>query len=272
MTWFYALNGRQQGPVSDEQLQALAQARTIDGNTLVWREGMKDWQPLRAVRVGDTPGVAGASAVAVPGQGVCAECGQVFPLDDLIQLNQSHICARCKPIFLQKIQEGVATTSARVWRDGNRLVAVAGTVLPDRCIKCNAPAHGYRLKRTLFWHNPLYYFLLLCYLVVYVVVAIFVQRKAVLHLGLCGEHRDRRNKGMLIGWSGCALGALLLVAGAGFQSGWAALAGVIVGIGGGIAGYILAYSVRAVKITREHVFLTGCHRDFLAELPDWPGV
>ena len=35
---------------------------------------------------------------------------------------------------------------------------------PDRCIKCNAPAEGYRLKKTLIWHPRAWFFLILLHL------------------------------------------------------------------------------------------------------------
>jgi hypothetical protein len=36
----------------------------------------------------------------------CAECQQVFNVHDMIAHNGLHVCARCKPIFLQKLAEG----------------------------------------------------------------------------------------------------------------------------------------------------------------------
>ena len=36
----------------------------------------------------------------------CAECGQVFKVNEMIAHNAIHVCARCKPIFLQKLAEG----------------------------------------------------------------------------------------------------------------------------------------------------------------------
>jgi len=38
-------NGKQAGPVDDLQLQQLAGAGVIRLDTLVWREGMANWQP-----------------------------------------------------------------------------------------------------------------------------------------------------------------------------------------------------------------------------------
>jgi uncharacterized membrane protein len=44
--WFYSRDKERLGPVSIETLRHLLQNRTIDGKTLVWREGLADWQPL----------------------------------------------------------------------------------------------------------------------------------------------------------------------------------------------------------------------------------
>ena len=49
MTWYYAVGQEQKGPVTDEQLHALAQNGTINAETLVWHDGLADWQPYRAV-------------------------------------------------------------------------------------------------------------------------------------------------------------------------------------------------------------------------------
>lgn len=47
--YFYAVNGAQQGPVSFEQLQALFAGRTINRDTLVWKQGMANWTSLKDV-------------------------------------------------------------------------------------------------------------------------------------------------------------------------------------------------------------------------------
>ncbi len=41
------------------------------------------------------------------GQGKCTECGQIFATKDMIRHGTSHICAACKPRFMQKLSEGV---------------------------------------------------------------------------------------------------------------------------------------------------------------------
>lgn len=47
--YYYALNGGQQGPVTFEQLQSLFANRTINRDSLVWKQGMTAWTALKDV-------------------------------------------------------------------------------------------------------------------------------------------------------------------------------------------------------------------------------
>lgn len=47
--YFYAANGQQAGPVSFEQLKALFANRTVNKDTLVWKQGMQTWTALQEV-------------------------------------------------------------------------------------------------------------------------------------------------------------------------------------------------------------------------------
>lgn len=49
MTWYYAVGSQQQGPVTEDQLHALAKDGVVTGDTLVWRDGMANWQPYRTI-------------------------------------------------------------------------------------------------------------------------------------------------------------------------------------------------------------------------------
>lgn len=49
MDWYYASNGQQNGPVSQEQLIQLHQSGQIKSSDLVWNEGMTDWAPFQNV-------------------------------------------------------------------------------------------------------------------------------------------------------------------------------------------------------------------------------
>ena len=47
--YFYASDGQQAGPVSFEQLQALFANRTVNRDTLVWKQGMSAWAALNQI-------------------------------------------------------------------------------------------------------------------------------------------------------------------------------------------------------------------------------
>src|SRR6185503_18003809 len=62
MNWFYAEAGQQVGPIDDQQFDELVRSGKIQDHTLVWREGMANWQPYRELR----PPIPGA-AQPMPG-------------------------------------------------------------------------------------------------------------------------------------------------------------------------------------------------------------
>ncbi|NCC51575.1 MAG: RDD family protein [Spartobacteria bacterium] len=103
MEWYYVDAGERQGPVSEEAFAELAATGRITAETLVWHEGMTEWQPYNTV-------APGATAHAIPqpmeGEATCCECGRVFPRLDMIQYEHSWVCAACKPVFFQRVLEG----------------------------------------------------------------------------------------------------------------------------------------------------------------------
>src|SRR5439155_15097370 len=112
MNWYYVEAGKQAGPVDDAQLQELAQSGKLLAETLVWREGMANWQPYGQVS-GAAPGMPSAPPMAGAAIGtlavnevVCAECGQIFDVANTIQFGNVRVCAGCKPMFMQKLAEG----------------------------------------------------------------------------------------------------------------------------------------------------------------------
>ena len=107
MKYYYAVNGNQTGPVSEEELRRLVSAGTIPATTPVWREGMADWQPF-SVALG---GAGGGATIAASGAAVveCTVCHQTFPADQTIRYGSVNVCAGCKPRFMQGLREGAAT-------------------------------------------------------------------------------------------------------------------------------------------------------------------
>jgi len=59
-SWFFAAEGKQQGPYPDAQFRGFIARRMVQAETLVWTEGMSGWQ-----KAGDVPGLI-ASAGSPP--------------------------------------------------------------------------------------------------------------------------------------------------------------------------------------------------------------
>jgi hypothetical protein len=47
--WHYGSSAGQHGPVEENELRAMIAAGNLGPETLVWRDGMRDWQPLGRV-------------------------------------------------------------------------------------------------------------------------------------------------------------------------------------------------------------------------------
>lgn len=71
MNWYYAENGAQKGPVSDSELEALVARKVLNGDSVVWHDGLPSWQPLKAARPDllQTEGSATLGGVALSEQG-----------------------------------------------------------------------------------------------------------------------------------------------------------------------------------------------------------
>jgi uncharacterized RDD family membrane protein YckC len=117
MNWYYVNQGKQAGPVDDAQLAELRRTGVVQADTLIWREGMANWEPYSTAFVEPQPvgeGVATSSqtpafpatTVAEAPQAVCSECGRMFAKDSMIRYGTVHVCANCKPVFMQKLAEG----------------------------------------------------------------------------------------------------------------------------------------------------------------------
>jgi uncharacterized protein DUF4339 len=65
-SWFYAAEGKQQGPYQEGQFRDLIARGVVHGDTLVWTEGMAGWQ-----KAAEIPGLMGSSGgpPIIPGAG-----------------------------------------------------------------------------------------------------------------------------------------------------------------------------------------------------------
>src|SRR2546423_7470863 len=98
MNWYYVSEGRQAGPVDDAQLEALARSGQIPTDTLVWREGMAQWEPFSSgapprMNVSPAPPMAARAGIPaaplVGNDGVCAECNPIIPLEETTQFGNA---------------------------------------------------------------------------------------------------------------------------------------------------------------------------------------
>ncbi len=113
MNLYYADGDQQVGPIGKAQLKSLVKAKKVNAKTLVWQDGMEDWQELgifvRSRRSQSTP----EDQAVIPAQrSVCSECGRAYAEEEMIRFNEAWICAGCKPAFIQKVKEGVSVAGA----------------------------------------------------------------------------------------------------------------------------------------------------------------
>lgn len=165
-----------------------------------------------------------------------------------------------------------------VWRDGNLLVMSKDAVLPDRCLKCNTPAGGYKLKRNLSWHHP-FYFALVVSPLIYLIVALIVRKTAKVLIPVCDHHRRRRTRGIIVACLLTVLGVMTMVSGIASLRGIAQGSGAYVGyfLFGGLGVILggLIYAIRCEvvalpkRIDTRFVWLKNVDPGFLAALPPW---
>ncbi len=246
---------------------------------------MPNWLPLADVHA-QLPSAGAPTQAASTGSAPprllerCVECGRNIPWQDRLELENVYVCAACKPVYLQKLREGIGTRpfpggatpeSPRAYRQRQNLIVGLQTELPARCVQCNAPAEGLPLKRVLYWHHPAFYLFLLPGLLIYLIVALIVRKRAILHIGLCRPHRVGRIRNILLAWGLVLLGIASLIIAANLEDGGWALAGIGLCLAGIVWGIVRAPIIRVKRIDAHHAVVTGVCAEYLAELPEWKG-
>jgi hypothetical protein len=171
-------------------------------------------------------------------------------------------------IGIDQFKEG----SDLAWRDGDTLVVRKGAELPDRCIKCNAPAGGYRYRRTMEWFKPFWLLTLFCGVLVFAIIYLFVRWKGTVTVGLCELHRQRRIRAIALGWLLALAGiATFFIAGRASRevASYALVAGFALIIGGLVAAMIGTRVLLPVKMDQDYIWLARVSPEYLAELPWW---
>jgi uncharacterized RDD family membrane protein YckC len=127
--WFYHDGTKRVGPVDEAAFMELVANGAVGGDTLVWHQDLPKWMPWQEAAEGMAPKPAPAHSAPAPSSFApgfaaaspqprqnaerCSECGRWFGLSDLVRFNNSYVCAFCKPVFLQRLKEGVALPSER---------------------------------------------------------------------------------------------------------------------------------------------------------------
>lgn len=180
------------------------------------------------------------------------------------------------PPQAQQVAAPASSERGGFWSDGKRLVMHRDARLPDRCLRCNRPATT-RLKKTLHWHHPAIYLVILLHILIYAIVALIVRKKLPTEVPLCDRHASRRRWGIGLSWLGF-LGLFGFVFG-GFVIGDAIGgddAGAMLGVTGFFVALILLFVglfvqtvVRATKIDDTYGYLV-VGKPFLASCPPLP--
>ena len=150
----------------------------------------------------------------------------------------------------------VAAQPGGLWRQGRTLVMHKQAALPDRCVKSNEPAGGYRLRRQLSWHHPAIFLSVLIGLLIYVVLAVVLSKRATIHIGLSERWRRKRRRRILVGWMLALAGFILLALGLFWMDqnenfGYVAVAGPFVFLFGLFYGLFTARMVAPRRITDD---------------------
>jgi uncharacterized RDD family membrane protein YckC len=108
MKWYYTNMGAQVGPISEKEFQALVREGKIKSNTKVWNSTMSDWQDYGTVAGGEPQAPPKEEWTSGgPEEAACSECGRVSMQENMIRYGDTWVCGECKPIFVQKLKEGV---------------------------------------------------------------------------------------------------------------------------------------------------------------------
>lgn len=170
---------------------------------------------------------------------------------------------------------GQTYANAGVWRTGDLLVMQKGASLPDRCLVCNQPA-SVQFPKKMYWHHPAVYLLILLNVIIYLVGALIVRKKADVVLPLCAEHAAKRKRAATIATLLMVFGVVLII-GSCSQAGtnedlFLALIGIgfLVLLAGAIVLSVGANLIVPKKIDDYYVWLRKVSASYLAALPPAP--
>jgi hypothetical protein len=210
----------------------------------------------------------------------CAQCG-------LVNFATATSCKRCgQALVVSSGADGIVlsdgyvlppppnmgTPGSGVWRDNSKLVVSKDALLPERCVKCNAPAPGPKFKKKLSWHHPAIYLLIVTGLLIYLIVAMVLRKSMTVELGLCEEHKEKHRRDVFITWGLILLGVAGFILALLVGDNTFLLLGILLLLAGIIYAVVAVRMVAPAKIDAQFAWLRGVNKDYLNELPHWPAA
>jgi uncharacterized RDD family membrane protein YckC len=112
MAWHYKDGDEEIGPVEKNELQELINSKRIGADTLVRNSAAEEWKPLADIvseeEKAESDQPEPAEKTSQTETAVCSQCGNSFPKNQVVTFDGQVVCAACKPVFVQRIKEGVA--------------------------------------------------------------------------------------------------------------------------------------------------------------------
>jgi hypothetical protein len=132
-------------------------------------------------------------------------------------------------------------------------------VLPDRCVRCNQPAAGFKRIETFYWVSPILLVLAISP-VIFLIVYMIVRRKIVVGVPVCARHRKLRTRAILAASTMSALAIGGGVTAIALENGYLALPAIVLLIAGILTGILGSRTLVTTKITKEGIgsFKTCC--------------
>ncbi len=154
-----------------------------------------------------------------------------------------------------------------LWRVGKVIHASHGAHFPPRCVKCNAPVERMMFKK-FSWHNRLLALTVLVSPLVYIILAILLQKKSTFSIGVCDLHRARRRNILLFAWLVVVpLLVALFVCGFYFENPLFVICSLIFAVIAAIVFSILIRTIYPSHIDDFRSLFKGANPEFLNSLP-----
>lgn len=158
---------------------------------------------------------------------------------------------------------------AHLWRDGKYVVLHRGTFPPDRCYKCNqVTGVSRRYVKLTFYPNSN---ILLALGLLFSPVTIVQYVEFELDLVSCWRHRLIPVLASFISVIAFFGGLIWFFAGI-FQASMVTMVAAIVVSLGGLFGVAFKPQMRFIKYDGPFVWISGYGKEFLQNLPPWPGI